>query len=154
MFRRTLFGVALAPVFAAMVGVTAWAVSESPDEAAVRATVQSYFDGMMEGRPELLADAFHQDAMLIGITSRGLTRIPFKEWSAAMTRAIPNPDQYHNRVVSVDIAGDAAIAKTDLDWPSVHYVDYLSLLRIDGEWKIVNKIWHQEPGTRAHSSGA
>jgi hypothetical protein len=40
--------------------------------------------------------------------------------------------------------GNAAVVKTDLEWPNIHYVDYLSLLKIDGEWKIVNKIWHQE----------
>ena len=49
-----------------------------------------------------------------------------------------------NRIVSVDMRGTAAVVKTDLSWPNVHYVDYLSLLKVEGEWKIVNKIWWQE----------
>ena len=44
-----------------------------------------------------------------------------------------------------DITGTAAVAKVDLQWPRVHYVDYLSLIKIGDEWKIVNKIWHQGP---------
>lgn len=36
--------------------------------------------------------------------------------------------------------------KTELVWPTIRYVDYLSLLEIDGRWWIVNKIWHEEPG--------
>ncbi len=156
MFRRTVFGVTMAPIFAGLVALAGYVAenrAESTDEAAIRETVQAYFDGMMQGEPERLQVAFHEDAYLIGITRDGLTRIPFKEWSSRMTRPIPNADQFHNRIVSVDVSGLAALAKTDLDWPSVHYVDYLSLLKIDGEWKIVNKIWHQEPG-RDHTSGA
>ncbi len=156
MFRRTLFGVTLAPVFAGLVAVAGYVAEHEAakaDEAAIRETVQAYFDGMVLGEPERLRAAFHEDAYLIGITRDGPTRIPFAEWSARMTRPLPNPEQFRNRVVSVDVVGMAAVAKTDLDWPSVHYVDYLSLLKVDGEWKIVNKIWHQEPG-RDHGSGA
>ena len=78
MFRRTLFGITLAPVFATMVGITAWAATDS-DEDAIRDTVETYFDGMMEGRPELLRDAFMSEAVLYGITDRGILRMEFDE---------------------------------------------------------------------------
>ncbi len=67
--------------------------------------------------------------------------IPFEQWlgyfAEPQTR---DPDTHVNRIVSVDMQGNAAVAKTDLEWPDVHYVDYLSLLQVEGEWKIVNKI--------------
>jgi hypothetical protein len=45
----------------------------------------------------------------------------------------------------VDITGNAAMAKIVLDYPQVKFTDYMSLLKIDGEWKIINKTFHAEP---------
>ncbi|MCA1574548.1 MAG: nuclear transport factor 2 family protein [Acidobacteria bacterium] len=35
-----------------------------------------------------------------------------------------------------------------LDYPQVKFTDYMSLLKIDGQWWIVNKTFHSEPKTR------
>lgn len=115
----------------------------SPDEAAVRAVVQDYFHGMMEGSPARLAQAFHPEAFLIGQDRDGkIMRIPFERWSAGMNRAMENPKEYRNEIAAIDITGNAAVVKTVLTWPNVKYVDYLSLMRDgDGTWQIVNKIW-------------
>ena len=45
------------------------------------------------------------------------------------------------RIALVDIAGDAAVARVEEDYPNALYIDYLSLLRIHGEWLVVNKIY-------------
>jgi hypothetical protein len=37
-----------------------------------------------------------------------------------------------------------SMAKIELSYPTVHFVDYLSLLKVDGRWTIVNKIFHRE----------
>ncbi len=67
-------------------------------------------------------------------------------WRRFIERGRPeDANEYQNRIVSVDIAGTAASVKVDLLWPRVHYVDYLSLLKIGSEWRIVAKIWYQEP---------
>lgn len=126
----------------------AWGVEPRPvcvDEAAVREVVQGYFDGMIEGDPEKLRAAFHPEAFLIGQGRDGqIMRIPFERWSAGMNRPRENPRAYRNEIADVDITGNAAVVKTVLTWPSVKYVDYLSLLRNrDGEWRIVNKIWDE-----------
>lgn len=119
------------------------------DDAAVRTAVEAYFEGMMEYDRAALERAFHREARLIGAPGENLVVIPFEEWA----RFTEDPEEraaedYHNRIVSVDIAGNAAVAKVDLRWPEVHYVDYLSLVRVGGEWKIVNKIWFQEPSVK------
>jgi len=53
------------------------------------------------------------------------------------------PEEAHRRrrIVSIDVAGDAAVAKVELDYPKVFFVDDLSLLKIDGEWKIAQKTY-------------
>jgi hypothetical protein len=123
--------------------------TQSQEEAAVRAAVQAYFDGMMKGDPALLQKAFHAESFLIGPGRTNPSRIPFSGWHASFAKPMANPQEYRNAILSIDVAGQAAVAKTELDWPRVRYVDYLSLLKVNGEWKIVNKIWHEEPSARA-----
>ena len=48
------------------------------------------------------------------------------------------------RILSVDVTGDAAIGKIELDYPQAKLTDYMSLLKVDGEWKIVGKIFASE----------
>ncbi|MEK7856674.1 MAG: nuclear transport factor 2 family protein, partial [Acidobacteriota bacterium] len=48
-------------------------------------------------------------------------------------------------IESIDIAGNAAIARIVLDYPTVKFIDYMTLLKINGEWKIVNKSFYAEP---------
>ncbi len=124
------------------------AQASGADEAAVRAVVQSYFRGVDEHDAEALAEAFHPEAQLEASLGRYWEQ-PFEEWRNFTNRPVPSDaDQRRNTILSIDIAGDAAVVKTELVWPTVRYVDYLSLLRIDGRWWIVNKIWHQErPGS-------
>jgi len=44
--------------------------------------------------------------------------------------------------------GDAAIAKLVFDYPQFAITDYMLLLRIDGEWKIVDKIYQGQRRAR------
>ena len=117
-----------------------------PHEADVREAVQAYFDGMMTGEVALLERAFHPAARLLGTGDDGLMVIPFENWAERVPNWAPGAaaSGYTNRILEVDIAGNAAVAKTELIWPDVRYIDYLSLLQVDGEWKIVNKIWMEE----------
>ena len=41
---------------------------------------------------------------------------------------------------SIDITGIAASAKIELDYPEIFFTDYFLLLKVDGEWKIIDKI--------------
>lgn len=142
----------LAALVVLALSVAAVATSrESPtapndDRDEIYQTVQHYFDGMMQAKPEILRMAFHPEARLIGVGRDGKAMIiPFERWAASWEGRDPRDvAKYENTIVSADIAGTAASVKTDLVWPDVHYVDYLSLLKLDGEWKIVNKIWWEE----------
>lgn len=49
------------------------------------------------------------------------------------------------KIEAIDIAGNAAVGKIVLDYPNVKFVDYMTLLKINGEWKIVNKSFYAEP---------
>jgi hypothetical protein len=44
----------------------------------------------------------------------------------------------------VDVTGETAIAKVELDYPDALLTDYFSLLRIGGDWTIVHKTFHRQ----------
>jgi hypothetical protein len=59
----------------------------------------------------------------------------------AAAQPLKTDDSFKARVTSVEQTGDAATAVVTEDgaWGTVSFVDYFTLARIDGDWKIVNK---------------
>ena len=44
----------------------------------------------------------------------------------------------------IDIAGNVAVAKIEFyEGEELNYIDYLSLMKFEGGWKIVSKIAHR-----------
>ncbi|MEM7418083.1 MAG: nuclear transport factor 2 family protein [Gemmatimonadota bacterium] len=114
------------------------------DEDEVRRVVGLYVEGVDTHDADLLRQAFHPQAQLQASLA-GYWERPFSDWLAFTRAPVPDDvDQRSSEIVSIAVHGDAASATVRLEWPTVRYVDVLSLLRVDGSWRIVNKIWHQE----------
>ena len=120
----------------------------TPDEVAVRAALQHYIQGHATGDGAHMRLAFNPAAHLF--------------WSSADTLATRTADEYIARMPGkpaadegtgirkrsieiVDVTGNAAVGKIVLDYPDAHIVDYMALLKTNGEWKIINKIFNVEP---------
>ena len=41
------------------------------------------------------------------------------------------------------------MARVTLDYPNGTFTDYFVLLKLDGEWKIANKVWTRQPKSTA-----
>ena len=130
-------------------GVAHRAVAQSPspatDRAAIERTVRDYIDGWYEGNSERMARALHPDLMKRAAMPLANGRFVLETASAnamiELTKAglgkqRARPGQV-NDVVVLDIAGDMASAKS----VSPDYIDLLHVLRINGEWRIVNVLW-------------
>jgi len=125
------------------------------DEAAIRQTVQYYFDGGKNRDSLTLRKAFHSEARMLFARDGKLVLVPIGEYITRVGSERLKPgevDSTERRVVSVDVVGDAAVAKLELKRPSALLTDYMSLLKVDGRWLIVNKIFTRE--TREHVSGS
>ncbi len=47
-----------------------------------------------------------------------------------------------SRIASIDLIDTVATVRLELDrWPG-RYTDLFTLLKVDGEWKIMNKVFH------------
>jgi hypothetical protein len=45
----------------------------------------------------------------------------------------------------VEVTRDIASVKVVEEYPRSRYIDYLSLVKFDGSWRIVNKVYTAEP---------
>ena len=53
----------------------------------------------------------------------------------------------------VDVTGDVAVAKVVLDYPNARFTDYFALLKVDGEWRVMTKIFHRGPASAPGAPG-
>lgn len=110
------------------------------DTQIIKALLQDYFDGLYEGDVEKLRNIFHDDAWLKGNNYRKSR----DEWlTAVATRANPKDEglDYGFKVISLDVVDNQAMAKVDVPLLAAHFIDFLGLLKEDGTWKIVNKMY-------------
>ena len=107
---------------------------------AILALIQYYFDGLYRGDTSLLRSIFHDDAIL---KSPGLRRT-LDEWlDAVKTRPIPFEEGQHYsfKVISIEVIQDQAMVKLECPLFNYFYIDFLGLLKENGRWLIVNKMY-------------
>ena len=140
---------AIGACFATLVavsGLTAAAIAQRSDEAAVREAVGHYLQGHATGDGAHFRMVFHPEAKLFWVQGDELRQRTSADYIAgAPGKPAPDEAQRKRRIERVDVSGNAAVAKVILDYPSDALTDYLSLLKVNGEWKIVNKIFVRQP---------
>lgn len=115
------------------------------EKTAIAKTIQLYFDGMMERDRDKLDLAFDPSARLIGYRGDKYTVTPFEEWALGITKGEKrNTSDFRNNLLEIEVKGYTALAKTELFWPGIYYFDFLTLIKIDGNWKIVHKTWYEK----------
>ena len=136
-------------LFMALAASPALAQADS-EEGAVRAALEHYVLGHATGDGAHHAMVFHDGANLYWVRDGELaTRTSADYIAGAPGEPAEDEAQRRREITMVDVTGDAAVAKVVLDYPDVILTDYMSLLKIDGEWKIVNKIFTREPKAAA-----
>ena len=114
------------------------AVAEDQTES-ISQTVQNYLDGTQYGDPELIEAAF----------AKSLEVQWLGDGDILMRRTAPDyidqfrDGEYRDRkgsIILIDSTDRAATVKAEIEWNGRRYTDYMLLLKIEGEWKITNKI--------------
>jgi regulator of protease activity HflC (stomatin/prohibitin superfamily) len=129
-----------------VVGSSAFAQSASPDTAGARVPVEHYLQGHATGDGAHFKAAFAPQAYLFWVRADTLaTRTSDDYIKGAGGKPAADEAQRKRWIESIDVSGNTGVAKVVLDYPTTRFVDYLSLLKINGEWKIINKIFYAEP---------
>jgi len=116
--------------------------AQKSDYQEVEKTLHYYLDGGTNNDFEILKKAFHKTATMkfIGDEYKEVNAIEFFKKGIK-----PGPKQNRQtRIDYINISGTAANAKLEIEYPTFTFIDYMNLLKIDGEWKIVSKIFYKK----------
>jgi hypothetical protein len=113
---------------------------------AIEATIRLYIDGATTGEIAPLKQAFHESARMFGQLGGTNYDVPI---GVFFDLAAAEPTGGHRaKIASITQVGDgASVTLIEEGFNGCDYVDFFSLCKIDGEWKIVNK-------TFVHTGGA
>ena len=112
--------------------------------------VERYFQGMYQSDGAILRSAFHASAAITGNTEGKYAAMDvdsFVSFAEKQASAAAAGEAYDMRIVAIDVSGDAAMVKVADRYIGRDFIDYLSLLKVDGAWLIHNKIW--QGGTKS-----
>ena len=112
---------------------------------AIASTVQHYIDGGKTGQSAEMKKAFHPDATIFGYVGAELFAGPIQQlydWNDQNGPAT----ELQGFIASIDIIESVATVRLELDnWTGRRFTDLFTLLKVDGHWKIINKVFHLHP---------
>ncbi len=107
--------------------------------------VQHYIDGAKSGRGDDMKPAFHKGATIFGYVGADLFAGPIQQLFVWNDKNGPATG-LQARIASIDLVDTVATVRLELDnWSGSRYTDLFTLLKVDGEWKIMNKVFHLHP---------
>jgi hypothetical protein len=125
------------------------AMTGTDDVKIIKDVIQTYLDGLYESDAGKIASVFHPTSALTSVTNDGeLVVTPRDKWLDKV-RARPSPKQQglsrHDQVLTIDlISPTMAYVRLKCAIPPRFFTDQLSLLKIDGQWQIAQKVFMTE----------
>ena len=108
----------------------------------ITTVIDQYLAGAMSGKGTDMKPAFHEDATIFGYVRDGMFAGPIQQLFDWNDENGPASD-LEARIASIDLAGTVAAVRLELDdWTGNRFTDLFTLLKVDGEWKIMNKVFH------------
>ncbi|MDI9894530.1 nuclear transport factor 2 family protein [Rhodococcus sp. IEGM 1381] len=111
---------------------------------AIVATVQTYVDGLRVGSADDVAKAFSDDAVMYGFTNGVALAGPISNLYD-FVRENGTAPEIVTRIDVVGITPTTAVVKVDMENDAIgaDYTDFHTLLKQDGAWKVIAKVYHQ-----------
>jgi hypothetical protein len=118
------------------------------DYQAIVAVLNQYNAGGAQADSSIMRPAFSSQATIFGVDGEDkLTGGPIEGLFEIIDSAFRPSPQAQAAIVRVDIVGTAASARVDTDDISgFRFTDFFNLLKVQGEWSIVSKIYHTHAG--------
>jgi hypothetical protein len=109
---------------------------------AIIAAIQHYIEGGRKGSSAEMKKAFHADATIFGYLGPDFIGGPIQGLYDWVDRNPPAAG-LQVRIVSVNVEHTVASVRLDMDnWGGHRFTDMFTMLKVDGEWKVINKVFH------------
>lgn len=116
----------------------------------IRATLLDYIEGSTNGQPARLKTAFHPDLNLYYVKNNEIRVWSGEDYIKDTKEGQPTGET--GKILSIDYENNAAMAKVEIASPnsSTPYIDYFMLLKTNGKWTIVHKMFTKKKSTAQH----
>lgn len=114
---------------------------------AITEVLNKYIEGCKHAKSSIMRPAFNQQATMYNVGADGKLAggaIPIL-FDGIDKDFLPSPDA-QAAIVRIEIVGTAASARIDAnDMSGISFTDFFHLLKVEGKWTVVSKIFHTHP---------
>jgi hypothetical protein len=118
------------------------------DKQQIENVIQLYVDSMDESNPDKVKQAFHTNAKVVGYLHGDFMEMSVDDFAGFVSSQQPSPQEKGENVVfeilSCEIEGSTASAKVRDKYLGITFLDSLSFIKVENEWKLYNKLFHVE----------
>ncbi|EJN24460.1 hypothetical protein PMI36_02293 [Pseudomonas sp. GM79] len=108
--------------------------------------LNQYNEGGAKADSALMKPAFNEQATMFGVDGGKLVGGAIQNLYDVIDTAFRPSPEAKAAIVRIDIVGTAASARVDTDNVSgFRFTDFFNLLKVEGKWTIVSKIYHTHP---------
>ncbi|EFR02911.1 hypothetical protein MGYG_05912 [Nannizzia gypsea CBS 118893] len=111
------------------------------EKQAVLKAAQYYVDGLITGKVDHSRKGFHPNAGMYGWIDGNLKTAPIQELFDMIVERGCTPELIYNLDI-LAITPSTAIVEVDSELENGGFRDHLALVKVDGEWKTVAKLFH------------
>ncbi len=119
------------------------AQTKEQETEAIKVICNYYLDGGTNGDSVMFSKAFSPGGQMQFMRNDTLVVVSLKDFMARMPNNGKKADR-KTKIESVEVFGNAAVAKLTIEYPTFYFHDIMSLLKTKDGWKIVSKIFYRE----------
>lgn len=120
------------------------AVASQDLDAIKKVILEYYQEGGRAADNSVLKKAFHPASTMYGYNQKEMTGGPIDILWELVDKVIGPAKNLRIDMTHVDIVGGqiAQVRTEDYDWAGTRYTDMFNLIKENGEWKIISKIYY------------
>lgn len=122
-------------------------MNDAAEQEALHRAVMAYVEGLHTSDTRLLSRVFLPQARLHAIAAGTVVDIPLAAW---LDRVAARPNFKEDGVAApfeihtLDVASPTtAFARLTSTVPPARFLDYLTFLKVDGQWRVIDKTYHR-----------
>ena len=111
--------------------------------------LNKYNEGGKQAKSSIMKPAFSEQATIFSADADGkLSGGAIQDLYDVVDKAFRPSPEAKAAIVRIDIVGTAASARIDTnDISGFCFTDFFNLLKVDGKWTVINKIYHTHQST-------
>ena len=118
------------------------------DNEEIKNITQIYIDSMSHSSAEKVKDAFHNNGSVVGYLHGDFMEMSVDDFANFVASQQPSPkekgEDVEYEILACKVEGTTASVKVRDKYLGITFLDTLSFIKFEGDWKIYSKLFHVE----------